>query len=200
MKDRTFAIDLDGVLYDFRKRLCQHLRQRWNYLLRPGDIHQYNVANLTGVKEIDEDLLFQIRKNPEFYLTMEPLPGAQRALRRLKQYGTLIVVSNRPAMMRATSLLTLARDFPDDTTLDGLPFRSVHLQDKTRKYRIARAMGAEWAVDDNPTIAEEYAKHRVVCFLVNAFRSYRPHRYIKPVGSLTDVPDFMGQFLCAPIT
>jgi 5'(3')-deoxyribonucleotidase len=189
MNQRTIAVDLDGVLYDALKRMIDYVRYVHNKIIDPSRIKVYNPACLTGIREIDLELVKQVQ-NPEFFLEMKPFSDTYKSLYRLRKHSRLIVVSNRAAHLRQVSYMTVERDFPSEDFPDDEVFMELHLQKSTPKHRIAKARGATWAIDDNPNVAEEYAKHKIVCFLLGARRSFRPHTYIKPVNSLSEVADF----------
>ena len=190
---RVIAVDLDGVVYDFVGRLLDHLRYNHNIILRREDIRSFNVASLTGIQKVDLDLVAQI-KNPEFYLKLQPLPRAYEMLLQLQQYGDLVAISNRPNVVLQATYLTCVRDFEWDASSTGSVFRYIHVGSRTPKHKNARACGAAWAIDDNPEIAMDYAKHRVCCFLVGQRQLQQPSRYIKRVGDLSDVVTFFERF------
>lgn len=193
--NRTIAVDLDGVLYNHLGGVAKYLRNRWGYILRPEEVQTFNPARMTGVEHIDRDLLEQI-KNPRFYMDMEPFDGALAAVDRLSRHGILVVVSNRPNHVLPVSRLRVTADFGNEASETGSYFREIHLYERWAKWRACKALRAAWAIDDNPTIAEEYARHKIVCFLVGGQgrKDAMPHRYIKRVQNLAEVADWFDEF------
>lgn len=185
----TVAADLDGCLYDHVNRVLLYLRMRWNTIIPIQEVHTRNMCQLTNSSEINQDIAKQIH-NPEFYLDMKVMPGAREALYRLARIAKLVVISNRPTHLKQTTELCLARDFPNKDLTRSI-FSSVHLVKSVPKWRRAQQLGARYAIEDNPDIAEQYAEHRICCFLLGSGSGYRPSRYVKGVSSLSEVADWL---------
>ena len=187
---RVIAVDADGVCYNHRKRISQHLRDRWNIIMSPDELKSGQWNRMTGIEEVDRDLCEVQLRNPEMFLKMEPMPGALRALLDLRMYGRLILVCNRMTHMREVTYLVCARDFGVDDSPTGSVFDEIHCYPHTKKWKAAKAKGATWALDDNPNIALEYAQHGVCCFLIGGKPTNRPSRFLKVARDIRDVVNY----------
>jgi 5'(3')-deoxyribonucleotidase len=176
---KLFFVSLNGVLYDSIGRVIDYLRHRWNYIMKPGEVTTNDLSRFTGVKEIDIDLVKQI-SNPDFYLDMQPMEGAWEAVEILSQFGDIVSVTRRPSPTRMVTRMCATRDF-------GPYIKDIFHQRNGPK--VARHLRASCVVEDNPTLAEEYAASRIVTFVPSSqySKGIKVSRYLKTCDSLLDM-------------
>lgn len=176
---KLFVIGLNGVLYDSVGRVLEYLRHRWNYIVPRDSVTTTNLATFTGVKEIDIDLIKQL-KNPDFYQDMKPFDHAWEALTILSKYGNIVSITRRPANTRMITRICATRDF-------GPYIKEIYHQKNGPK--AARALKASLVVEDNPDVAEQYASGRIVTFcpIQSYSKPLTTTRFLKPCLDLLQV-------------
>lgn len=155
---KRFAVDADGVMYDLLGGMIAHLKARWKYDLKREDVKQYSLAGLTGVPEIDEDIIRQLR-TPRFFFGLAPSEGAQEAIRMLADSGIVYVVTARGDHCSSATHAAVSRDFPDAVS------EVVHTPNKAR---YARSMRIKYAVDDGPHLVRAYVDARIKTWMITS--------------------------------
>lgn len=176
---KLFVIGLNGVLYDSVGRVLQYLRDRHNIILPRSAFHTNDLSQLTDYPEVNYDLVRQIN-NPEFYMEMNPVEGAWEAVEILSKYGNIVSVTRRPAVTRMATRMCATRDF-------GPYIKDIFHQRNGPK--VARHLKASLVVEDNPTIAEQYAASKILTFVPRSpyDRGVTTSRYLKPCDNLLQV-------------
>lgn len=182
---RVFALDLDGVVYDFPSGLLQYLRDRWGIRKSLEQWTDLNLARLTEDDTVNRDVIEKIQDPFWYDEFIHPYPQAEEALHRLKAWGDLCFITSRPpGALREVTRRRLSADFGSDIFNESTLFS----MSKNRP-RAARTFHATYAFEDNPTVAKEYTKHRIVCYVID--QPYNQDRYIqnwwmRPAGNLLE--------------
>lgn len=82
---KQWLVDCDGVLGDF----TGHVLRLTGATYKPEDIKKWDVFEYVGKHH--EDFLLQ---SPEFWRTLPVIPGAQDAIKQLKQSGEVLIVTS----------------------------------------------------------------------------------------------------------
>lgn len=195
----TFAVDL-SLIYDWHQAVQDRLKYRWNIRL-PYEYCSFPIPEVS--REVNEDILDQIRHNANFFKDLRPSPETLPALATLRKYGEIHVVSGRVKSMIRMTTSSLVRDFGDIlVNLDPKPGETSRLVTKgggVEWVRELRVRGVNWAFDDDPSCALEYAKRRIHCFLIRTpfmqHKTVRPNRFILEAANLAAaVRHYVGLF------
>jgi 5'(3')-deoxyribonucleotidase len=179
MSRKVFVVSLNGVLYDSVGRVLEYLRYRWNHIMTPAQVTTNDLSKFTGIPEIDIDLVKQLN-NPDFYLDMKPREGAWEAVEILSKFGSVVSITRRPPAARTVTRMCATRDF-------GPHIKEI-LHQKNGP-RVAKAIRASVVVEDNPKMAEEYAKKRILTFVTSSpyATSIKVSRFLRPCADLLEM-------------
>lgn len=145
------GVDIDGVVANIHASLIPYLK-KYKPDVKIQDILQYHLSkNNFGISEKACRELFESWEKTLEFLKMNPMQGAQKGIRNLNEQGHEIY------------FLT-ARDFYKRICLDTAVWLNNHgfqykkliceVKDKTA---IAKALGLELMIDDNPYEIEKFA-------------------------------------------
>ena len=143
------GLDLDGVLCDIGPSVAARIADRFGVASHPSTWRSYDLRLLRlGVPEdrfgafLDETFA-----DPGLYTGAPVCDGVPQALRRLREAGwQLVGITARPAHLAAATKAWLVRH--------RLPVDEVHHTAVGTKSEVARALGADATIEDNPTEAE----------------------------------------------
>jgi len=152
------AFDLDGVLYNFLGKAFKWLAEKHNVIRTIADLDCYDILTLCPSQEIARDLLFQFTRNAAFYIDIEPIHNARRAVVRAAEFSTPIAITARGFHLQKVTNNMVARDFPD--------IRQVHFSGK-QKVATARRLGVRWLIEDHPQHAMDAARAKIRAVLIN---------------------------------
>jgi hypothetical protein len=146
--------------------------------MKPTDVKTNDLSKFTGIQEIDLDLIKQL-SSPDFYQDMKPAEGAQEAVEILSRFGPIISVTRRPQSTRMVTRACATRDF-------GSGISEIFHQRNAPK--IARALKASMAVEDNPEIAKNFADSRILTFhpISGYSNQVRTTSFLRPCRGLLD--------------
>ena len=181
------GLDLDGVLCDLGPSVAARIADRFGVASHPSTWRSYDLRLLRlGVPEdrfgafLDETF-----DDPSLYTSAPVCEGVGPALGALREAGwRLVGITARPSHLAEATTDWLARH--------GLPVEEVHHTVVGTKSEVARGLGVDAAVEDNPTEAELLAE---VC---ESWLLDRPYNRAAPVARarrLTSWGDAVGR-LC----
>ena len=164
------GLDLDGVLCDLGPSVAARIAERFGVSSHPSTWRSYDLRLLRlGVPEhrfgafLDETF-----DDPHLYATAPVCDGVAPALRELGDAGwDLVGITARPAHLAEATLAWLARH--------GLPVEDVHHTAVGTKSAVARELGTDATIEDNPAEAELLAE---VC---DSWLLDRPYNRAAPV-------------------
>lgn len=178
MYKKFFVVDLDGVLYDHLGAAVEYIRNRWNHIIKPGQIRTGNFATFTDIEEINVDLIHKLRDG-NFFSEIKPLPWAVEAVCLLKKYGDIHAITRRPDVLRTATRVSCSRDFGDCINT---------IWHSRNGPRLAKEWHATNVFEDNAQLAQEYAKKFITTYLVSTpyAQDYKPNRFLKPVDNILE--------------
>lgn len=152
-----YAVDSDDVLFELNAPLQRFKveldRKKGIYhtkVLDTSEIFDYNLGRVWGCPLEEAFEIVDAFFNSEYFETMVPVPGAQKAIGRLDEEGhDLIVVTSRPGWMQYKTLDQIAEHYPgrfQDALFSGE--WSKNPNSGKSKGEICRDIGAERIVDD----------------------------------------------------
>ncbi len=164
------GLDLDGVLCDLGPSVAARIAERFGVASHPSTWRSYDLRLLRlGVPEdrfgafLDETF-----DDPELYANAPVCKGVAPALVGLRDAGwELVGITARPPHLARATLDWLARH--------GLPVEAVHHTAVGTKSEVARQLGADATIEDNPAEAELLAD---VC---DSWLLDRPYNRAPPV-------------------
>jgi len=146
------GLDLDGVLCDLGPSVAGRIADRFGVASHPSTWRSYDLRLLRlGVPE-DRFLAFldETFDDPELYATAPLCDGVAQALQALQCAGwDLVGITARPPHLASPTLDWLARH--------RLPVEEVHHTAVGTKSAVARRLGADATIEDNPAEAESLA-------------------------------------------
>jgi uncharacterized HAD superfamily protein len=143
------GLDLDGVLCDLGPSVAERIARRFGVASHPSTWRSYDLRLLRlGIPEDRfSEFLDETFADPGLYATAPVCDGVVAALGQLRESGwDLVGITARPPHLAAATKAWLARH--------GLPVDEVHHTPVGTKSEVARALGADATVEDNPTEAE----------------------------------------------
>ena len=164
------GLDLDGVLCDLGPSVAARLADRFGVASHPSTWRTYDLRLLRlGVPQDRlHAFLDEMFDDPELYAQAPVCDGVATALAGLRDAGwDLVGITARPAHLAAATAAWLARH--------RLPVDGVHHTVVGTKSRVARELGAEATIEDNPVEAELLAD---VC---DSWLLDRPYNRASPV-------------------
>ena len=147
------GLDLDGVLCDLGPSVAERIADRFGVASHPSTWRSYDLRLLRlGIPE-DRfcEFLDETFADPGLYSGAPVCDGVRAALRQLGDSGwDLVGITARPPHLARATKAWLARH--------GLPVREVHHTPVGTKSEVARELGADATIEDNPTEAELLAE------------------------------------------
>ncbi len=164
------GLDLDGVLCDLGPSVAARIADRFGVASHPSTWRSYDLRLLRlGVPEDRlSAFLDETFDDPALYSSAPTCEGVVTALHELRAAGwDLVGITARPPHLAAATRSWLARH--------RLPVDEVHHTAVGTKSAVARRLGADAAIEDNPTEAELLAD---VC---DSWLLDRPYNRASPV-------------------
>lgn len=183
------GLDLDGVLCDLGPSVAARIAGHFGVASHPSTWRSYDLRQLRlGVPEDRlSAFLDETFDDPGLYAVAPVCEGVVPALRLLREAGwKLVGITARPPHLAAATRSWLARH--------RLPVDAVHHTAVGTKSEVARQLGADASIEDNPAEAELLA---AVC---DSWLLDRPYNRASPVvraRRLASWDDAAGR-LCQP--
>lgn len=160
---KGIVVDLDGTVVDtYGRKFCVRAQQLCGKLVKPSQLIDYKFTEVTDLTQEDMICIFSSKG---FYETLSPLPKAISSLKKLYDAGfELHFMTVRPSNthVRTETLQWLGKK--------QIPFNSIHLLTHAEgglgKARVAKALGLDYFLEDNPSYAEELSKSGLQGFLI----------------------------------
>lgn len=181
------GLDLDGVLCDLGPNVAARIAERFGVSSHPDTWRTYDLRLLRlGVPQDRlHAFLDEIFVDPTLYETAAPAPGAQFGVSRLRSAGwRLVGITARPPRLAA---VTSAWLFTHGMSLD-----EIHHTEMGKKAEVARRLGVDATVEDNPHEAELLA---AVCESWLLDRPYNRDYALAGARRLSSWDDVVGR-LC----
>ena len=143
------GLDIDGVLCDLGPGVAARIGERFGVTTHPSTWRSYDLRGLRLGLPHDRFCAFldETFADPSLYAAAPAAPGAVEGLAQLRGAGwRLVGITARPAHLAAITTRWLADQ--------GLELDAVHHTVVGGKAAVARRLGVEVAVEDNPTEAE----------------------------------------------
>ncbi len=164
------GLDLDGVLCDLGPSVAARIADRFGVASHPSTWRSYDLRLLRlGVPEDRfSAFLDEMFDDPRLYSSAPACEGVAGALQELRAAGwDLVGITARPPHLAPATRAWLARH--------RLPVDEVHHTAVGTKSVVARRLGADATIEDNPTEAELLAE---VC---DSWLLDRPYNRAAPV-------------------
>jgi len=164
------GLDLDGVLCDLGPSVAARIADRFGVASHPSTWRSYDLRLLRlGVPEDRfSAFLDETFADPRLYSSSPTCEGVASALEELRAAGwDLVGITARPPHLAAATRAWLARH--------SLPVDEVHHTAVGTKSAVARRLGTDATIEDNPTEAELLAD---VC---DSWLLDRPYNRASPV-------------------
>jgi uncharacterized HAD superfamily protein len=143
------GLDLDGVLCDLGPALAARIAARFGVTTHPSAWRTYDLRRLPlGLPDGHyQAFLDEAFGDPTLYERAPAVSGAASGVAELRSAGwRLVGITARPSHLAAITARWLAAQ--------GLPLESVHHTVVHEKAAVARELGVEITVEDNPVEAE----------------------------------------------
>ena len=147
------GLDLDGVLCDIGPPVAERIAAAFGVASHPSTWRSYDLRLLQlGIPEARfAAFLDETFHDPSLYAGAPVCDGVQAALRQLRRDGwDLVGITARPAHLAVATRAWLARH--------RLPLDEVHHTPVGTKAAVARRLGADATIEDNPAEAELLAE------------------------------------------
>ena len=164
------GLDLDGVLCDLGPSVADRIATAFGVASHPSTWRSYDLRLLRlGIPEDRfSKFLEETFADPALYSAAPVCDGVRGALRQLRESGwDLVGITARPSHLAGATKAWLADH--------GLPVEEVHHTPVGTKSEVARQLGADATIEDNPTEAELLAE---VC---DSWLLDRPYNQGSPV-------------------
>ncbi len=164
------GLDLDGVLCDLGPSVAGRIASRFGVASHPSTWRSYDLRLLRlGVpQDRFSEFLDETFADPGLYSTAPVCDGVAAALSQLRRAGwELVGITARPPHLAAATKAWMA--------LHRLPVAEIHHTPVGTKSEVARALGADATIEDNPAEAELLAD---VC---DSWLLDRPYNRASPV-------------------
>jgi uncharacterized HAD superfamily protein len=181
------GLDLDGVLCDLGPGVAARIAERFGVTTHPATWRSYDLRSLRLGLPHDRFCAFleETFVDPVLYAAAPVTGGAVEGLAHLRAAGWDVVgITARPAHLAAVTTGWLADH--------GLSLDAVHHTVVGRKAAVARRVGADVAVEDNPAEAELLAE---VCRSYLLDHPYNRDVTVRRAFRLSSWDDLVGR-LC----
>lgn len=193
MAEKIIAIDADDTLFDENTAIRLFMNETYGYTHTAEDYqvdapYDGNWDQLWQVDDATAADMFQAFLQSDHKRDLQPIPGAQEALQKLKQNYDLVIVIPRDAQMVELTHVALDQHFPNI-------FSDVHFVplwgngEKVSKAEICTEIGAKALVDDCFEHCELAAGTGVPALL---FGDYGRNRYQVAPSGVTRCPDWQS--------
>ena len=185
------GLDLDGVVCDIGPSVATRITARFGVATHPDTWRSYDLRLLRlGVPEAHlHAFLDDLFADPLLYEGAAPTPGAQTGVRRLLDAGWEVVgITARPSR--------LARVTTDWLSAWGILVDAVHHTNVGAKAEVARALGVQAAIEDNPFEAELLGE---VCQSWLLDRPYNRDHPLQRATRLSSWDDAVGRLCQLPL-
>jgi len=143
------GLDLDGVLCDLGPSVAARIATRFGVASHPSTWRSYDLRLLRlGVPEDRfSAFLDETFDDPDLYAAAPVCDGVAAALKELRRAGwDMVGITARPPHLKAATQAWMG--------VHGLPVTEVHHTAVGTKSAVARALGTDATIEDNPTEAE----------------------------------------------
>jgi len=148
------GVDVDEVLAEFVQSFTAFHNERYGTRLGKDDFYVYRVSQVLGLpREETRRRMEEFYESPRFE-NIERVPGAKCGVARLRQEHTLVLVTSRPAMLKAATGRWVARHY-------GNAFQGTHFADyssngnRLTKATICKRERLDLLIEDNADFARE---------------------------------------------
>lgn len=186
-----FGIDLDGVVCDLGPGVAARIAERFGVASHPDTWRTFDLRRLDiGVPEAPfRSFIDEVFADPGLYERAPVAPGAGHGLACMVEAGWRIVaITARPPHLAGVTRSWLRRA--------GLPVGEVHHAEMGQKAAVARALGTEATLEDNPHEAELLAE---VCRSWLLERPYNREYNVVRAQRLRSWDDVVGRLCQFPL-
>ncbi len=165
----VIGLDFDSVLMDLYPALIGYHNTRFNTSYPYYSAINYRLEDLWGRNTEETDKIIVEFYNTDMHDKAKPMPGAQEAVRKLKQDNhKLFVVTSRPEFVREKTLAWIDRNFPNH--FDRVYFTNLYLgkSNVKTKAQACKELGVDVFVDDFVSYATNAAENGIRTFLLDA--------------------------------
>ena len=151
---QTLAVDLDEVLCEFVKGLCEFHNEAYSTSLAVQDFHSYIFREVWGgTEEESTRKILEFFTSDHFTKNLKCVAGAQEAMETLGKHFRLVVVTSRQLAIENDTRIWLDKYFPN--VFDQVVFGNHWGLEgrKVSKPELCQAVGAQTLIDDNLTYA-----------------------------------------------
>ena len=146
------VFDIDGVVADTGKAIIEiiqkDLGKSWIAL---EDITEYDINKLSWLSEEEVKYLVICFNQPEFYLSLSPLDGAQKAIQTLKDADwKIIFLTARPKFLYNVTYYWLK--------FHNFPFDELIICQALEKPKYCERLNQSVLIEDRPDIINEIAR------------------------------------------
>jgi hypothetical protein len=141
-------VDFDSTINDFNKGVCRVVNEQFGLLLTPADFTQWAYGDILG-KEAESWFWTGPYQDPDWTLSLEPMPGAILALNRLVDAGCYVEV----VTSRNERHVPWVQEWLFRQRGSGIPVRGGAA---SKAWKVGER-GFDHAIDDAPHHAEELA-------------------------------------------
>ncbi|XP_014499881.1 uncharacterized protein LOC106760946 [Vigna radiata var. radiata] len=167
------AVDVDEVLGNFVSALNEFIADRYSSSHSVSEYHVYEFFKIWNCSRDEANTrVHEFFETSYFKSGIQPIPGAQVALRKLSRFCNLSVVTSRQNVIKDHTIEWIEKHF------SGL-FQDIHfgnhfaLDGVSRpKSDICRSLNANILIDDNPRYAIECAEAGIKVLLFDYENSY----------------------------
>lgn len=142
--NQTILIDMDGVLADWELLFDNDCRRFFPQFEWP-EVYTRTTFDLTaGISQAQIDATYMVMDRPGFYVDLQPLPGAGRALNEMVAAGFNVVICTSPTTTNATCASDKL-NWMNEHIGQGWADRTIITKDKT-------LVRGDILIDDKPDI------------------------------------------------
>lgn len=165
---KIIGFDLDDVLLDFNKALCEYNNLTYGTSHKREDVTTYDLEELWGCNRGEViKRIFDFYQSPA-HMRVLPISGAVEGIRALKKDNVFHIITAKPDILRSVTQQWLDKYFP------GI-FESVHFTNSIgfpgigrTKAEVCNELGVEIFVDDSMDNAKNVSSVGIPVLLLNS--------------------------------
>lgn len=176
-----YAVDLDGVVFDYLEPFLLHCKVKYNISFSDSDLCSANFVQKKFGDKAALELLDDFSKTNK-YLNLPVMQYAKDAIKQLETFGEIYVLTARPSEYRKETIYTLIEL--------GIDFREVFISSNIDKLSIMESLGITALMEDNDYLCDRATRVgiRSYCFEASYNKRYRRlNKNIIPVKNWMDV-------------
>ncbi len=189
------GIDLDNILADFTGNFLRFHNHVYGTSLKDQDLVSYRFRDVVGCTRDEEMEKFYAFYQTPFFLNIQPIPGSQDGISKLKSKYKLILVTARQNDIAQITNDWISRFFPSAFSEIYFMNHASRSGDRFNKAERCSDLGIRLVIEDSDKVAKECADKGILTILFDYPYNHKANLpvLVKRVYSWPEIVDTLLQ-------